>query len=490
MIKSALLISLLMLSANSCVVGAPPGFSSGDLWTVPLVAPLENGQFLVPVSIQGEGPYLFLVDPDAPESSINVSIANGLKLRPSRGTTAMRGDRPTEEDHIVRVGSVQVRKMTIGTLSVRRMEIRIHRDNSYWVGGRRVDGVLGRDIISDSLIYHFDRDQGMLYIATQGNLKVPENAKKLSFTQSYGTLRRYLAKMKINQKHGVTMHLDLGAPSSMLWPELSQKFKLPKIPAEFSLVDEYGSRRQVTTGNVAGLVGTKKVEANAIVMIPFADRRLEHEDLDGVIGQNFWSKYNVTVNWHQKKFWLQDRNRDLAANAAARLSRWGSDLDGCENPACTVVTMNVDNAPTSQAPGTVPANDPVAPTETMEAPPAAAPGSNPGNSNLPGFTAAPTALAIAVPAPVAAQYSLTIEREQLGLDFAYDVVVGAVDENGKSLALPTFLVSFQTGVKSISLPALSPTYADAAGFVVLDMTPVGTLGCQGAKCIYKQPVQW
>ncbi|MBL4633246.1 MAG: retropepsin-like domain-containing protein [Kofleriaceae bacterium] len=204
MIKSALLISLLALSANSCVVGAPPGFSSGDLWTVPLVAPLENGQFLVPVSIHGEGPYLFLVDPDAPESSINVSIANGLKLRAARSEITMRTERPTEEDHIVRVGAVLINKMTIGTLSVRRMQIRVHNDNTYWVGGRRVDGVLGRDIIADSLIYHFDRDQGMLYIATQGNLKVPENAKKLSFTQSYGTLRRYLAEMKINQKHSVS----------------------------------------------------------------------------------------------------------------------------------------------------------------------------------------------------------------------------------------------------------------------------------------------
>ncbi|MBL4633245.1 MAG: hypothetical protein JKY56_05205 [Kofleriaceae bacterium] len=242
-------------------------------------------------------------------------------------------------------------------------------------------------------------------------------------------------------------------------------------------------------GNIAGLVGTKKIEASAIVVIPYADKRLEHEDLDGVIGQNFWSKYNVTVNWHQKKFWLQDRNPDLAANAAARLSRWGSDLDSCENPACVVVTMKVDNAPTSQAPGTVPANDPVVPTQTIEAPPATAPDS----TNLPGFTApttAPTAVAIAVAAPADPQYSLTIEREHHGLEFAYDVVVAAVDENGKSLALPTFLVSFQTGVKSLSLPALSPTYADAAGFVVIDMTPIGTLGCQGAKCIYKQSVQW
>lgn len=484
MFKSLLLASSLLLSASACVVGAPPGFSSGDLWTVPLVAPLEKGQLLVPVSIEGKGPYLFLIDPDSPDSSIDTSIATGLKLRRPRTSSKLGSSRQTEDDHLERVGTVQVNKMTIGTLSIRQMVIRVHSDNTYWVGGRRVHGVLGRDVIADSLVYSFNRDQGLLYIATQGNLKVPEDAIPLTFTQSYGKHRRYISKIQINQKHNMTMHLDLGAPTSMLWPEMSSKLKLPKVPAKVDLVDEYGIRRRVNSGSIAGIVGTKTIQSSAIVMLPYADKRIEREDMDGIIGQNFWSKYNVTVNWHRKRFYLQERNRDLAANASARLARWGDDLADCENPACVVATMKVDNAPSSQAPGTVPANDPIPGPEIETAPPADAATS----ANVPGF--APHVVGMLRVEVLEPQYSLHFEREAKGSEFAYDVVVAAVDENGKALALPTFLVSFQAGVTSLSIPALSPSYADAKAFTVIDMNPVGTMGCQGAKCIYKQPVQW
>ena len=62
----------------------------------------------------------------------------------------------------------------------------------------------------------FDRDLGKMYIGTQGHIKPPADAKKLSFTQSYSKHRRYLARIKLNRKHQLTMHMDFGARTSML----------------------------------------------------------------------------------------------------------------------------------------------------------------------------------------------------------------------------------------------------------------------------------
>lgn len=497
MLKHPLLATLILLCTSACVVGAPPGFSSGDLWTVPMVAPLENDLLLVPVSIDGEGPFLFMVDPDSPSSSIESSLQSSLNLYASRAATQVQN----EDDHLVRIVLAEVKKMTVGTLSIRNMKVRVHDDATFWSGGRRVRGILGRDVISDSLIYSFDRDRGMMYIGTQGHLKVPKDAMPLGFTQSYSRHRRYLASFKINRKHKVTMHLDLGARTSMLWPALIKEYKLPTLPVQAELVDEYGTRRVVNSGTMAGILTAKKTETNAVVMLPYQDKRLEPEELDGIIGQNFWSKYNVTVNWHHKKFWMQPRSTDLASLSKERIARWGDQLAGCANPACIQVHLNggpAKPAPVEAAPpAATPESTPHSATTEDAVPAAATPAG--GAPAVPVAKPAPPAPAAEPspepiaskpePAPTptptpAAPYSLLIEREAPGTDFAYDVVIGAVDAEGQLLDLPLFLASYRSGVNALAVPSLDPAYGSAARFVVLDMNPIGTRGCEGRQCVY------
>ena len=50
--------------------------------------------------------------------------------------------------------------------------------------------------------------------------------------------------------------------------------------------------------------------------------------------------------------------------------------------------------------------------------------------------------------------------------------------------LPFFLVHFRQGISSLVWSNLNPDYAQAAGFRVVDMNPVGTRGCEGSRCIY------
>ena len=96
--------------------------------------------------------------------------------------------------------------------------------------------------------------------------------------------------------------------------------------------------------------------------------------------------------------------------------------------------------------------------------------------------------ALAPPAPAAdVAYGLLIERSAPGTDFAYDVVVGAVDAEGQLLDLPPLLASFSAGVNALSVPSLAPDYGKASGFVVLDMNPVGTRGCEGRQCVFDLP---
>jgi hypothetical protein len=471
MLKTAFVALIATISATSCVVGAPPGFSDGDEWTAPLIAPLENDIYLVPVSINGKGPFVFMVDPDSPTSAIEASLQAGLKLYASRQATQAQ----TEEDHLVRIVLAEIRELELGTLTVRNMKARVFDDATFWAGGRRVRGLLGRDVISDSLIYSFDRDQGIMRIATQGNLKVPEGTPSLKFTQSYSQHRRYLGKAKINQSHNVTMHLDLGARTSMLWPALLKKYKLPQLPVDAEVVDEYGIRRQISSGNMAGLVQANDVEVDSVLMLPYGDKRLEPEDLDGILGQNFWSKFNVTVNWHKKRFWMQPRSK-VTAFTQQRLDRWGA-LNDCEQPACVRLERAQSTAP---APVTPAGPDPSVPVDETGA--AVEPGtgaSDPAAAADPAVAPAP-----AEPTPFT---SLVITREQPGSEFAYDVLLAAVDSNGDIMPAPFLLASFGAKVSTLAVPQLAPAYHGASKFIVLDMDPVGMRGFTGGTCVYQIP---
>ena len=73
--------ALVWLLAAGCTVGAPPGFSSGERWTFPLVGPLEDGLLLTPATVHGHGPYLFAIDPDANVSEIDKQVVEDAGLR-------------------------------------------------------------------------------------------------------------------------------------------------------------------------------------------------------------------------------------------------------------------------------------------------------------------------------------------------------------------------------------------------------------------------
>ena len=76
-----------LLFVTACAVGAPPGFSDGDLWTFPLVAPLEDDLVLVPVYVGArKQPVLFMIDPDSRTSSIDAITAPPRLAAPRRHT--------------------------------------------------------------------------------------------------------------------------------------------------------------------------------------------------------------------------------------------------------------------------------------------------------------------------------------------------------------------------------------------------------------------
>ena len=439
------------------------------------------------------GPFLFVFDPDSPESAVDNSIAQKLQLFRPRGGGSQRS---TEADNKLPVALALMPKFKMGTFAYYRPSgaggntgdgmVRLITDNTFVENGRRVHGIIGRDIIADSLIYRIDRDRGMLYISTAGHMTIPEGAQVINYTQNfsskYGQFRRYLAKVQINDSHTTTLHLDLGGRHSTLRESISQKFGLPKVPMTAVLKDEYGTPKQVSAAYVAKSVKSGPVSASGLLMLPYSDKRIEEEELDGTLGMSFWKDYHLVVNWHKKRFYVSPRDEDPLTQAETRLSRWGDALSNCEHPGCVEIKIHgapsdtpSDAQPSTSAPNpaNASADEPAAESATAESATA---------------ESATAESATEVPQGTLAQtMTLEVMRESTVTHLGYDVTIGAVDDQGKLLKVPALVFSFKQGKVRLKTPALPAEYFAAEGFRVLDVTPVGTLGCQDSRCVHQIP---
>ena len=316
-----------------CTVGAPPGFSAGDSWTVPLVGPLEDGLLLVPALVNGKGPYVFMVDPDAHVSIVDQEVVNQTGARTGEGPHLLDETDTQQARYYAEILSWQ-----LGSLTVQGPKpAQIVPAGSFDAGGRRIHGVIGKDIIADSLVFKFDRDAGVITLTT---LKA---AKPVGTPVSYSLLRsritnadviplsRKLVKAEVN---GVpfAMHLDFGASASQLRARSWPKAKLTPTEGALVLVDEVGMPRDVKQESFADTVSLAGMTSTHVGVVPYDDKRWPDQDLEGTLGLSFFRPYTVTANWDSKTIYLQPR---AEVDVKTRIGRWQSKtLSGCENLAC------------------------------------------------------------------------------------------------------------------------------------------------------------
>ena len=465
----------LALGAGGCAVGAPPGFSDGDLWTFPLVAPLEDDLLLVPVYVNDRAePLLFMIDPDSRMSAIDNALQSELKPH-----TVYGPEEVTEADEKVRTFVAEIMKIKVGDLEVKNLKVRVVNAGTFFSGGRVVRGILGRDVIADSLVFAADRDRGVAFLATQGSLSPPPGAFEVGFRHYFN---RQITRLKINEKHSFDVHLDIGARTSMLLANRRARAGLPRLPVRALLVDEYGFKREESSGGLAAKVALGDARVDGVLFLPFGDKRIDDEEVQGALGNNFFSRFHMTMNWDKKKLWLKPRSNDVIGTARERVRRWGNLFDKCKNPACVSVQLVRVEAPAPAAPATPPA--------APATPPAAPPAATPAPAPEPGVTPAPPVTPEPTPpggtAPALPLKELRILREDLA-SVEYEVMFEAVDADGRPLGLPRLLAHLPGGIPAVTERTLAPEYAAAAAFVVIDVSPFPRPcenGPEGRRCVW------
>jgi TonB family protein len=371
---------------TGCTVGAPPGFSGGDQWTFPLVGPLEDGLLITPVTVGGHGPYLFAFDPDANFSAIDKQVVDDAQLRTSGGPKII-----DETD----TGQIRLYAELIGLkvsgLTIARRDVMLFPVGFYDTEGRHISGILGRDLIADSLVFGFDRDQGVATLSTTKAFTPPPDAIAISYkemsggsdtvagTAGGGTLvarggggrggavdpganvpsrvnnaertgvgsatvapvPRRLANIQIGDA-SLAMHLDLGAAVSQMPEGRWAQARLVPTDVELRIVDEAASVRRVTKAGIGDVA--KPVAVPHVTFAPFIESRFGKETFDGTLGLDFFRRYSVYASWDLRTFYLKARG-DAAATTTARLGRWSSMIKPCPHPGCVTAALAAASGP-------------------------------------------------------------------------------------------------------------------------------------------------
>ncbi|HVK83861.1 MAG TPA: retropepsin-like aspartic protease [Kofleriaceae bacterium] len=316
----------------------PDNFLGGkaDRWALPLVGPLEDNLLLTPVLLDGNGPYLFAIDPDA-----NVSVVDEQVVREGR-LAAVKG--PARIDETNREHPrfyVDVRGLELGSLIVEHVTAMIVKTSALDTNGRRVHGVIGRDALADSLVFSFDRDQGVAYLTLESAYKPPAGAIALPYRplRAAGGSARPLDRLVIDAKindHPVSMHLDLGAPTSQLRESLWGELGLTAVDGHATLIDEVGSHRTATKVAVAENVTSGGAVAPRVVFVPYEDQRFPSEPA-GTLALDFFRGYDVAADWGKRTFYLSPRTE---VGVTERVARWEvGALGKCKSPGCAAIRL-------------------------------------------------------------------------------------------------------------------------------------------------------
>jgi hypothetical protein len=334
-------------------------FSAGESWTAPLVGPLEDELLVVPVFVNGKGPYLFAVDTDAPVSVITKHVYQDASLQ-------LADDTPTladENDQQPKRSYADVLGVELGTLTLERLTGEVVADHVYDSDGRTIDGLIGRDVILDSLGFAFDRDRGTITLltpktearATEAFTAPPIKYTVLPAHPGAEIVARKVVTATIDGTPEL-VHLDFGATMSQLRDRDWDKAKLASSEIKGHVIDEVGTPRLVERAGVAANVTLGAVTAANVGFVPFADKRWRDGQLEGTLGLDFFAGDSVLVNWEQHAVYVKPRV-PLTSAIAQRIGRWQSSLmPQCEHLGCAVVTLidPLANTPPEQRPATHP----------------------------------------------------------------------------------------------------------------------------------------
>jgi hypothetical protein len=242
-----------------------------------------------------------------------------------------------------------VRHVQVGTLAIEEIGMMVVPHENYAAYGRDIRGVLGRDVIADSLVFGFDRDRGIATLMTEATFAVPDGAIDVTYEH---TLRnnaltnhtsRRVATVSIDGKprrFALSLGFENSRVRASIAPLLGLRAGTPGVAVEF---DTSGTRVLTAELGIASDLAAGSATAHDVDLFSYDDVLFKTyaELFDGTLGLDFFRDYIVWGDWGQYAYRLVPRG-PVEAQTKLRLERWGRTFATCQLPGC--VTFGMSNA--------------------------------------------------------------------------------------------------------------------------------------------------
>jgi predicted aspartyl protease len=254
----------------------------------------ENPLILVPVYVDGHGPYEFILDTGASLCLVSPDLSASLGIRAE-----------TEKQGVGAGGAVKLRFGHAGSISVgsaRQENVAVAiTDEIQRVGAAirsRVDGVLGFGFLKEFILEINYGDNSLRLSLPIEESHGSKTRSFLPFTLAFASKPLILVPAVVNGQGPFSFALDTGASRTMLSVELARK--LPIATADDTPVTAGGGLIKILAGRVNSLaVGGATVHDHAIGAGEFLNMLSEAigTKLDGIIGHNFLNQFKVTIDY-------------------------------------------------------------------------------------------------------------------------------------------------------------------------------------------------
>ena len=249
---------------------------------------------LVPVTVNGEGPFDFILDTGAGTSLLSTGLAKQLDVKiigAKEGQSA--GGK-------VSVSLARVKSLSVGETRLADIDVGIV-DLSH-VGktiGAKIDGDLGYNFIKHfritidyrNLEIRFDDPKRIEHFGTAALTEIPMRlanpAKPLILVDVYA-----------NGRGPFQFAIDTGTSTSAITPELARQLGVTSTPIGAATTG--GAHVAVTAGTLTSFqVGGARIENTSVVVADFFAMLSEvvGTRLDGIVGYNFLRNYKVAFDY-------------------------------------------------------------------------------------------------------------------------------------------------------------------------------------------------
>lgn len=249
---------------------------------------------LLPVNVNDQGPFQFILDTGAGTSLLSPELAKKI------GATIIGAKEGQSAGGVVSVSLAKVRSLAVG--EARREDVDVGIVDLSQIAstiGARIDGDLGYNFLNcfqitidyGSCEIRFDDPKRAEFLGPAARAEMPlrlaHPAKPLILVDAY-----------LNRKGPFQFAIDTGTSTTAITPELGKKLKVVTSPIGPATTG--GAHVDVAAGSVQSFaLGAAEVDNMTVVVADFFAMLSSAvgTNLDGIVGYNFLRNYKVVIDY-------------------------------------------------------------------------------------------------------------------------------------------------------------------------------------------------